>query len=493
MNTTHTYRNLTLMLALGAALILALAACGGDDEPETVTVIVTATPGEALATASATSAPPPTTLPTASATPTGAPTSAPTATPPPTIPPGVTYGPIVGPDHTLVPTETRVPPSVEPTVAPTAGPSPTPLPGLRRDLLGIQIHPYITQRDYDVMLEHASKLGVGWVKFQFNWSLLESAPGQYTELFYMLRLYVQSAHNKGFQVLVSVVKAPDWARTPDPDGVYRENGPPDDPQVLANFISALLNEYGTDVTGQPYISALEIWNEPNLQREWYGHPLTGAEYMRYFVPAYEVARAFSSKLTIITAAPAPTGDSQWSTNDRNWLRDLYNSGLAAYGSDVAVGIHPYGWANAPDARCCASSRGWDDKPQFFFLDTIEDYREIMVANGHGDAQMWSTEFGWATFDGLRTGFAASGPQPPDPPGAEYFGDIDQWQQAEYTLRAFALAQERPHLGPMILWNLNFATMTDAVDRGDPQTAYSLLDTLWDPRPVYERLQQAPKN
>ena len=46
---------------------------------------------------------------------------------------------------------------------------------------------------------------------------------------------------------------------------------------------------------------------------------------------------------------------------------------------------------------------------------------------------------------------------------------------------------------MILWNLNFATMTDAVDRGDPQTAYSLLDTLWDPRPVYERLQQAPKN
>jgi len=48
------------------------------------------------------------------------------ATPTPTTPPGVSFGPIVGPNHTLVPTETRVPPTEVPTVIPTAGPSPTP-------------------------------------------------------------------------------------------------------------------------------------------------------------------------------------------------------------------------------------------------------------------------------------------------------------------------------------------------------------------------------
>jgi hypothetical protein len=172
------------------------------------------------------------------------------------------------------------------------------------------------------------------------------------------------------------------------------------------------------------------------------------------------------------------------------LQQLYNAGLAQYGTDIAVGIHPYGWANAPDERCCHNpSRGWDDQPQFFFLDTIEQYRQIMVANGHGAAQLWATEFGWATFDGMRT---SAGVRPADPPDTPYFGFITQWQQADYTLRALYLAQQRDYLGPMFLWNLNFATIPGAVDRSDPHTAYGILDSGWQPRPVYSLIQQAPK-
>ncbi len=219
--------------------------------------------------------------------------------------------------------------------------------------------------------------------------------------------------------------------------------------------------------------------------------MSGDEYMRYFRPAYDAIRAYSPDIAIITAGPAPTGDSDGSINDRNWLQQLYNAGLAAYGTDIAVGIHPYGWANAPDARCCANpSRGWDDQPQFYFLDTIEDYRAIMVTNGHGSAQMWGTEFGWATFDGMQT---ANGTQPAAPADTPYFSFINRWQQADYVLRAFTLAQERPYLGPMILWNLNFALIPGAVDQSDPQTAYSILDSYWNPRPVYQTLQQASKH
>lgn len=479
-----------LSLSVVLASLFVLAACGSDPAP--VQVFVTPTPQTVVLSGQEVNEP-------ADApaqpiiTPSPILSSAP-ASPTPTIPAGVPFGPIVGPGHTLVPTETRVVPTELPTVQPTAGPSPTPLPGLRSALMGVQIHPHIDNREYDVLMDHARKLGVTWIKFQYNWSLLESAPGQYTELFYMMRLYVQQAHDKGFQVMISVAKAPGWSRTPDPDGVMREDGPPDDPQALANFITGMLNQIGRNPQGRPFVSALEIWNEPNLQREWHGYPMTGAEYMRYFRPAYQAARAFAPDLVIITAAPAPTGDSEWSSDDRIWLKDLYAAGLAAYGSDIAVGIHPYGWANSPDARCCANpSRGWDEKPQFYFLDTIEDYRAIMVNAGHESAQLWTTEFGWATFDGLRTGHGGSGPRPPDPPDAPYFGFIDQWQQAQYTIRAFDLAQQRSYMGPMILWNLNFATIPGEVDKGEPQTAYGMLDTLWQPRPVYKLVEQSPKN
>jgi hypothetical protein len=486
---------LTLTVLVLSAALITLAACGNDQEP--IRVYVTPTPLAIADSNPETSARQPQNTPKpVQPAPTAAQVNlAPTQTPTPsaTIPPGITFGPIVGPGHTLVPTETRLPPTEIPTEIPTAGPSPTPGPSLRRDLMGIQIHPQINNAEFSQVLYHVRDLDVAWIKFQFNWSLLESAPGQYTELFYLLRLYVQDAHNNGLKVMVSVAKAPGWSRTPDTDGVMRENGPPDDPLALASFLSGMLNQIGADANGEPYISALEIWNEPNLQREWYGHPMTGAEYMRYFRPAYDAARGFSPRITIISGAPAPTGDSESSADDRIWLQQLYNAGLGQYGQNIAVGIHPYGWENPPEARCCANpSRGWDDKPQFFFLDTIEDYRGIMVANGHDAAQLWATEFGWATFDGLRTQ-NGTGSQPPDPPEQPFFSYINQQQQADYTLRAFYLAQERPYMGPMILWNLNFATLAGAVDHSDPQTGYGVLDSTWQPRPVYQRLRRAPKS
>jgi hypothetical protein len=512
-------------LAFALVAIFVLAACGTqNDSPADLIVVANAsgaaasqTPGPVVIPATPLQSP----TPSASPTPSDTPLPPTTATPLPTLPPGVDYGPVVGPDHTLmptetrqpttplppatlapgvnygaivgpghtlVPTETRVPPALPPSAVPTEGPSPTPGPGLARHLVGIQIHPHIDSREFDQVLADLKDLNVGWVKVQFNWSLLESAPGQYTELFYILRTYVRRFHTEGFRVMISVAKAPGWSRTPDADGIMRENGPPDDPQALANFLSAMLTDIGWDDQGQPYVDAIQVWNEPNLQREWYGYALTGGEYMRYFRPAYDAIRSVYPNTVVITAAPAPTGDSKWSTNDRTWLQQLYNAGLAQYGTDVSVGIHPYGWANPPSAHCCPNpGRGWDDKPQFFFLDTVEDYHAIMAANGHSNAQLWATEFGWATFDGLQT---SSGSQPPNPPDTPYFGYIDRWQQAAYTVQAFTLAQERPYLGPMILWNLNFSTLTGAVDGSDPKAGYALLDSRWQPRPVYQELKQA---
>ena len=42
------------------------------------------------------------------------------------------------------------------------------------------------------------------------------------------------------------------------------DGPPDDPQDLADFMTLLLNQMGNSV------DAIEVWNEPNLLLEWDG-------------------------------------------------------------------------------------------------------------------------------------------------------------------------------------------------------------------------------
>lgn len=403
---------------------------------------------------------------------TSAPTSSPTqqssqativsATPVPTIESeGEFIGAIIGEGYTLPPTSTPRPtqppqPTAPPTVAGTA--FTTPLPdtlGLDGARMGIQLYYNFGVSGWDATLAQASQMRVDWIKLQAAWDWLQpDAEGQFDQNFRLFQLHVQEADKRGFKVMISIAKAPDWTRNVD----RNEDGPPDDPAKLVGFINFLLQQIG------PNIDAIEVWNEPNLKREWTGgRPISGGAYMEIFRPAYDAIRAYSRDITIITAGLAPTGTSAGvSVSDRLYLQQMYNAGLAQY-TDVVVGIHPYSWGNPPDFTCCDNipNRGWDDEPEFFFKDTIEDYHDIMQRNGH-NVQMWATEFGWATWEGYPT-------EPPDT-WMTYNTPTDQMN---YTLRAFEIAQDLDYMGVMILWNLNFANETIISQRSE-LAGYSLL-------------------
>ncbi len=412
------------------------------------------------------------------------------------------FGPVVGPNYTPPPTFTPGPPPTLPpanvTLPPliTPGPSPTPGPILRSSLMGIQIHGYLKDDEWMRMLAYSKDLGMGWIKVQVQWKELEPAKGVFNELYSAMTLNVQRARLQGFRTMVSIAKAPGWAR---PQSVFEtEDGPSDNPQDFADFVARFVRD-----TKPEFIDAIELWNEPNLIREWRGKPLNGAEYMKYFDAAYlaiqneQKAQPADHRIIVITAGPAPTGTSPdgSSLNDRDWLQQLYASGLARFGSDVAVGVHPYGWANPPDATCCKAQpgiTGWYENRSFYFRDTLDDYRQIMVRNNHAAGKLWVTEFGWATFDGLRR--SDGNPASADPRvGWETL--ISQAQQANYVLRAFYLAQQPPYydfLGPMMLWNLNFGIIPKMIDNSREEAGFSLLDANWTPRPVYVMLKNAPK-
>jgi hypothetical protein len=297
-------------------------------------------------------------------------------------------------------------------------------------------------------------MNLGWVKLQADWRFLEPEfSGQFDFGFQAFQLYVQEADRRGYKVLVSIAKAPGWARLTDRSA----DGPPDDPEALATFIGHLLERCG------PYIDAIEIWNEPNLKREWSGAlPFNGEGYMELFAPAYKRIRQYSDSIIIVTAGLAPAGDSSNSIDDRKYLRQMYKAGLDKY-DDIAVGIHPYGWANPPDVRCCPDQgRGWDDAPQFYFLDNISNYRSIMLGKGDKNVKLWATEFGWATWEGL----------PQSPPEAWMAFNSSQHQQ-DYTLHAFRIGQALNFMGPMFLWNMNYATPSTVANRNEI-AGYSLM-------------------
>lgn len=463
-------RTVTSLLLFVAMVFLASCA-----RPTPIPIYVTPTPAGPTAV--------PTVTTEATQTSTATPTAAsPTPSPlPPTPADGTVYGPVIPPGYTLPPTTTPRPTDTPApgtaTVTPTPSITPTPPPGLDPMRIGVQIHPRITREDWEQMMHWAAELKVGWIKVQFAWDEMEpDGAGIQSEYWRQLELYMQDALNRKFQVMVSITKAPDWARP-----TTEENGPPSNPQALVDFINHILSRFG------PAIHAIEVWNEPNLKREWTGAPMNGREYMRYFDAAYRAITTWSQQnshpITVVTAGLAPTGNSEWSVDDRVFLQQMYQAGLANY-QGVAIGIHPYAWGNAPSERCCnnVEGRSWDDDPHFFFLDTIEAYRQIMLQYGDADAQLWTTEFGWATYDGL-------GVEPPQP----FFAYVNEQLQAQYTIEALDIIQNSgnyDYMGPMMLWNLNFATLPDTVARREEQAGYSLLRPDFSRRPVYAALYAA---
>ena len=378
------------------------------------------------------------------------------------------------------PTDQPTPPgdSDSPEPTPTLPPEPVE-PGtgngaLLRSRMGIQGHFSIPDEDTRQLLDMvAYSMGFGWVKTQVDWSKIEYMPGQYSSELDKLDAFVNGAYDRELLVLLSVVKAPDWARN-----TTDEDGPPTDYNHYYAFLKFLILRYKFKLT------AIEIWNEPNLGREWRGGTLSGEEYVRLLTGAYEVVkREEGGRIMVISAGLAPTGvtDGVNSVDDRLYLRQMYEAGLSNH-TDV-VGIHPYGWANPPQIRCCHASEGppsHNDHPSFFFLNTIEDYRAIQSEFGDSGRPLWATEFGWGTMEGLGL---------PIPVEQPFFAYVNQTQQAEYIRDAFLIAQEWDFMGPMFLWNLNIATL----DGFDPnQAGYSILNKIDRPRPAYNLLRDAPK-
>jgi len=394
-------------------------------------------------------------------------TPSPTLTPTPTPSPTqyTVYLPDVGSGEVPpTPTFTPVPPSPTPE-PPSSGPTPLP-PAVPKPGCGVQIH--LLADDMAESLDWARGLGVGWVKQQVEWHTIEH--GQDDLDWTLLDRVVEACDGFGFKLLLGVTHAPDWTRASE-----LESGPPADYAQFGRFMEQLATRY------RGRVAAYELWNEPNLAREWQGDTLDPARFVALVAEGAKGVRAADPDALVISGAPAVTGinDGVEAIDDRVFLRGMVEAGVARWVD--GIGAHPYGFANPPDESWQSPthvSSSHNNHPSFFFLDTLEDYHAILLASNNADLPIWVTEFGWPSTEGIGQ---------MDTTGWEYALEVSEAQQAEYVVRAFRMGDERPWVGPMFLWNLNLATIWGPAD---PFSAYSLLRPNGSYRPAYIALRLA---
>ncbi len=270
-------------------------------------------------------------------------------------------------------------------------------------------------------IELIKEMGFGWVKHSFPWREIEGIEkGAYDE--YRPDLIVNSVTEAGLQLLVRIDRQPFWSQS----GVLKQNRPPDNYQDFFDFCGWVAERY------QGRISAYQIWNEPNLTREWGDEPPDPAAYAELLKGCYLAIKAADPEAIVISAGLATTETYDDSAMpDTIFLQQMYDAGAAPY-FDVA-GINAPGYKAEPELSPEEAADIYGSR--FFTFRRVEDMREVMETNGDADKQIAVLEMGW-TLDTIH-------------PDRSWYA-VDEATQAEYLGRAyqFAKANWSPWIGLM---------------------------------------------
>lgn len=327
---------------------------------------------------------------------------------------------------------------------------------------------YPDPSNYSSNISNVQDLGLGWVKMQMPWKDVEFAPGEPHWGAWDSR--IEAYHEAGINVLLVLTKAPNWARPADDDrGV---EGLPENPQTYVTFVLSVTERYSGKV------QAIEVWDQQNLYYMVGGQGrVSAANYMELLGATYDAVKAEHPEITVVSGGLVPTGAPlPWAVDDRVYLRQMYALGLKDHCD--AVGAMPSGFANPPDSLWPEGdlpNQGYDDHPSFFFRNTMEDYRRIIIDAGDEDKKIWATEFGWAvwrcTLDDRFT----------------YAKQTSLEEQAQYIRRAYEMGKAWGWVGAMFLWNLDYALTAPNTELAN----FSILDS-GGPTPAYEAVRDMPK-
>ena len=344
----------------------------------------------------------------------------------------------------------------------------------RRNLPHTDVNPYganfFLEREVEAWkrertVQMAREAGIGWARQEFIWAEIEPEPGifnwtKYDDIVDLLR-------RNNIQVIARLDRPPAWART-KASGTG-SSGPPDDFETYGRFVRAFAEHF------KGKINYLQIWNEPNLGREWNDAPIDPAAYTRLLQIAYENAKAVDPNIRILSAPLAitlgetfsPNSTQYRNMNDLQFLEEMYNAGAKNY-FDI-LSANAFGLGSTPD-----------DPPNPGKLNFQRVYLERQVMERFGDAQkaVWILEYGWN----------AAPETIPD--SRLIWGRVTEEQQAAYTVRGIEFARENwQWVGAVSIW---YFRQVGDIPPTNPEYYFRMVDADFAPRPVYFSVSTASK-
>ncbi|HHS96735.1 MAG TPA: hypothetical protein ENK08_02375 [Chloroflexi bacterium] len=309
--------------------------------------------------------------------------------------------------------------------------------------------------------------GFHWVKQLVAWRDVEGA-GRGRFEWSRTDFIVERAQAHGLRILFRLdgLPLPDWVEPPSDPSI------PVPPEEYGRFCGTLAERY----RGQ--VQAYQIWNEPNLSREWAGHSPDPAGYVELLRACYIAIKRADPDALVISAGLAPTGTPPpEAMPDTEFLTQMYEAGASPY-FDL-LGVHAPGFHAPPETSPgVAAILPEYGRQRFFCFRHVEDLREIMVHYGDADKQVAVLEMGWTS----------------DPIHPEYaWFAVTEEQKADYLVRAFRYAREhwRPWIGPMFVYTLADLFWTP----DDEQYWWAITEPGWPEtivRPAYEALKEMEK-
>jgi hypothetical protein len=314
--------------------------------------------------------------------------------------------------------------------APTATPAPTPVRGFA---LGGQV------RGPD-NLPVAQQAGMSWVKVQLRYS-----PGANVE-----STVRDFEAYKGFKLLVSVVG-------------HKED-------IIAGG-PAFFNEFANFVAQLAFVAdAIEIWNEPNIDKEWPEGQISPQMYTQLLQASYTAIKSRNQTTIVISGAPAPTGFFGGGCTANGCDDDAYIRGMMAAGARNymdCIGIHFNAGATPPNETTGHPADGGQGHYSWYFMPMLNLYWDTFNPPGTSrEIPLCFTEIGFLSDEGF--------PQTLDQLGATNFAwarGNTVFNQAIWLSDALQRACYSGKVKLFIVWNVDF---TETYSAQDPQGGYAIM-------------------
>lgn len=266
----------------------------------------------------------------------------------------------------------------------------------------VELNQYQSEAELIQALDAADAMGIGWLRQELAWDLVEPAPGRFDWATW--DPIINAAHARNFNLIIVLNRTPQWARR---DG-ERDNpfAPPLDIGDFAYFARVVAERYGDKVYGW------QVWDQPNLSPHWGKEVTLDPNYYTDFLKAVTPAiRLGDPDAVVAIGGLGPTSELKgYNMSEVRFLQGLYEAKADEYFD--AVAIKPFGF--------------WYDAHSTVYNEDTLNFnrvvltREMMMRNGDAETPIWLVEGGWAVL-------------PPD-----WKGDPSPWGNGEAEIQRFRL-------------------------------------------------------